>query len=71
MQYTVDTHAAYSPYIRILRTKGMAAADADRHHTRVRAMAAKLTKSKGLFGAVDVGNRADVYWWDYGQVQRV
>jgi len=59
---------AKEPYIRIMGTKGMAAADADRHHTRVRAMAAKLTKSKGLFGAVDVGNRADVYWWDYGQV---
>jgi hypothetical protein len=62
---------AKDAYIRIMLTKDMTEADAGRHHTRIRAMVGRLPKSKGLFGAVDVGNRADVYWWDYGQVQRV
>jgi hypothetical protein len=59
---------AKAPYIRIMLTKGMTEADAGAHHDRIRAMAAKLSKSKGTFGAVDVGARSDVYWWDYGQV---
>mmetsp|Transcript_93662 Transcript_93662/g.166657 ORF Transcript_93662/g.166657 Transcript_93662/m.166657 type:complete len:574 (-) Transcript_93662:238-1959(-) len=55
-------------YIKIMLTKEMTEEEASDHYDRIERMAAKLSTTKGKFGAVSVGQRSDVYWWDYGQV---
>jgi hypothetical protein len=59
---------AKEDYIKIMLTKKMTEEDAGAHFERMAAMSAKLSTDKGKFGAVNVGARSSVYWWDYGQV---
>jgi hypothetical protein len=59
---------AKEDYVRIMLTKDMTTESAGAHFERMAAMSAKLSSEKGKFGAVDVGARSSVYWWDYGQV---
>ena len=58
---------AKDAYVSVMITKDESAEAAAAHHDRMQAFRAKLPGTRGVFGAVDVGEGC--YWWDYGQLK--
>ena len=58
---------AKDAYVSVMITKDESAEAAGAHHDRMQAFRAKLPSTRGVFGAIDVGEGC--YWWDYGQLK--